>query len=77
MRYAPHDYQAYAIDYIETHPVATVFLDKGLGNTSITIKAISSLLIASIWQQRSVGGGRGSSGSGDCTAACSTGYMDG
>ena len=28
MRYKPHDYQAYAIDYIETHPIATVFLDR-------------------------------------------------
>ena len=31
MRYKPHDYQAYAIDYTETHPIATVFLDMGLG----------------------------------------------
>ena len=38
MRYAPHDYQAYAIDYIETHPIATVFLDMGLGKTSITLR---------------------------------------
>ena len=44
MRYAPHDYQAYAIDYIETHPIATVFLDMGLGKTSITLTAISNLL---------------------------------
>ena len=47
MRYAPHDYQAYAIDYIETHPVATVFLDMGLGKTSITLTAISNLLFDS------------------------------
>ena len=31
MKYSPHDYQTYAVDYIETHPVATVFLDMGLG----------------------------------------------
>ena len=47
MRYAPHDYQAYAIDYIETHPIATVFLDMGLGKTSITLTAISNLLFDS------------------------------
>ena len=47
MRYKPHDYQAYAIDYIETHPVATVFLDMGLGKTSITLTAINDLLFDS------------------------------
>lgn len=47
MRYAPHDYQAYAIDYIETHPIATVFLDMGLGKTSITLTAINDLLFDS------------------------------
>jgi len=47
MRYTPHDYQAYAIDYIETHPIATVFLDMGLGKTSITLTAISNLLFDS------------------------------
>jgi hypothetical protein len=24
MKYEPHDYQAYAIDYIETHPISAV-----------------------------------------------------
>ena len=47
MKYKPHDYQAYAIDYIETHPIATVFLDMGLGKTSITLTAIKSLLFDS------------------------------
>ena len=47
MKYTPHDYQAYAIDYIETHPVASVFLDMGLGKTSITLTAISDLLFDS------------------------------
>ena len=47
MKYAPHDYQAYAIDYIETHPIATVFLDMGLGKTSITLTAIKNLLFDS------------------------------
>ena len=47
MKYSPHDYQAYAIDYIETHPVASVFLDMGLGKTSITLTAINNLLFDS------------------------------
>ena len=47
MKYTPHDYQTYAIDYIETHPVAAIFLDCGLGKTSITLTAISDLLFDS------------------------------
>ena len=47
MRYKPHDYQAYAIDYIETHPIAAVLLDMGLGKTSITLTAIFDLLFDS------------------------------
>jgi len=47
MKYKPHNYQAYAIDYIETHPIASIFLDMGLGKTSITLTAISNLLFDS------------------------------
>ena len=47
MKYKPHNYQAYAIDYIETHPVASIFLDMGLGKTSIALTAISNLLFDS------------------------------
>ena len=47
MKYNPHDYQAYAVEYIETHPVASIFLDMGLGKTSITLTAISNLLFDS------------------------------
>lgn len=47
MKYSPHDYQIYAVDYIETHPIATVFLDMGLGKTSITLTAINNLLFDS------------------------------
>ena len=47
MKYKPHDYQAYAIDYIETHPIAAVLLDMGLGKTSITLTAIFDLLFDS------------------------------
>ena len=44
MKYVPHDYQTYAIDYIKTHPISAVFLDMGLGKTSITLTAINDLL---------------------------------
>lgn len=47
MKYSPHKYQSHAIDYIETHPVAAVFLDMGLGKTSITLTAIKNLLFDS------------------------------
>ncbi len=46
MKYTPHDYQNYAIRYIEEHPIAAVFLDMGLGKTSITLTAIQHLLTA-------------------------------
>lgn len=46
MKYEPHAYQQYAIDYIKTHPVAAVFLDCGLGKTSIALTAIRDLLQA-------------------------------
>ena len=47
MRYEPHDYQQYAIQYIETHPIAAVLLDTGLGKTSITLTALNDLLFDS------------------------------
>lgn len=44
MKYEPHDYQKYATCYIETHPIAAVLLDMGLGKTSITLTALNDLL---------------------------------
>ena len=44
MKYSPHEYQKYATEYIETHPVAAVFLSMGLGKTSITLTALNDLL---------------------------------
>ena len=44
MQYNPHDYQKYVIEYIEKHPVSAVFLDMGLGKTSITLTAINNLI---------------------------------
>ena len=31
MKFIPHEYQQYCIDYIKTHPVSALFLDMGLG----------------------------------------------
>lgn len=31
MKFIPHDYQKYAVEYIEIHPTAAVLLDMGLG----------------------------------------------
>jgi SNF2 family DNA or RNA helicase len=44
MQYKPHDYQKYAINYIESHPVSAILLDMGLGKTSIALTAINDLL---------------------------------
>ena len=52
MKYEPHDYQRYAIEYIKTHPVAAVLLDMGLGKTSITLTAMMDLLFDSFEAHR-------------------------
>lgn len=52
MNFDPHDYQRYAIDYIETHPVAAVLLDMGLGKTVISLTAIADLLFESFEAHR-------------------------
>ncbi len=31
MKFIPHDYQKYAIRYIESHSISAVLLDMGLG----------------------------------------------
>jgi len=31
MKFMPHDYQRYCVEYIQTHPVSALFLDMGLG----------------------------------------------
>ena len=31
MKFIPHEYQRYAIDYMVYHPISAVFLDMGLG----------------------------------------------
>ena len=52
MNFSPHNYQSYAIDYIETHPVAAVLLDIGLGKTVISLTAIADLLFDSFEAHR-------------------------
>lgn len=47
MKYSPHDYQRYAAEFIITHPISALFLDMGLGKTSITLTAINDLLFDS------------------------------
>ena len=44
MKYSPHDYQTYAIQFIEEHPVAAILLDMGMGKSSITLTAIEDLM---------------------------------
>lgn len=31
MKYIPHNYQSYAIDFIENKPISALLLDMGLG----------------------------------------------
>lgn len=47
MKYSPHDYQAFATDFIIQNPVAAVFLDMGLGKSVITLTAIKDLCLDS------------------------------
>ena len=44
MEYKPHDYQAYATEFILSHPVAAILLQMGLGKSVITLTAIRELL---------------------------------
>ena len=52
MNFKPHDYQSYAIEYIESHPVSAVLLDMGLGKTVISLTAIADLLFDSFLAHR-------------------------
>lgn len=44
MRFNPHNYQQYAISFIESHPTAAVLLDMGMGKTAITLMAVEYLM---------------------------------
>src|SRR5699024_4546812 len=45
MQYRPHDYQAYATDFVMTHPYCGLILDMGLGKSVITLTALWELLL--------------------------------
>lgn len=47
MKYNPHDYQKYSIDFIENNPISALLLECGLGKTSITLTAIKDLMFDS------------------------------
>ena len=38
-----HDYQEYAVKFIEEHPISALLLDMGLGKTITTLTAINNL----------------------------------
>ena len=40
MKYIPHDYQAFCIDYLLNHPAAGLFLKPGMGKTSTDRKSV-------------------------------------
>ena len=52
MEFKPHPYQQYAIEYIEEHPTAALFLECGLGKTAITLSALYSLMFDSFEVRR-------------------------
>ena len=44
MKYIPHEYQVYCIDFLLSHPAAGLFLKPGMGKTSIALTAAEQLL---------------------------------
>jgi SNF2 family DNA or RNA helicase len=44
MRFKPHNYQQFAIDFICRNPVVAILLDMGMGKTAITLMAIKYLM---------------------------------
>ena len=44
MKYAAHEYQKYAEEFIIEHPACGLMLDMGLGKTAITLTAIDELM---------------------------------
>ena len=52
MKFVPHAYQKYAIEYIKSHPVTALFLDMGLGKTVTTLTAIRDLMYDTFEIQR-------------------------
>lgn len=52
MKFNPHDYQKYAIQFIKKNPIAALLLDMGLGKTIITLTAIHDLMFDSFEVQK-------------------------
>lgn len=52
MKFKPHDYQKYAIDFIKKNPISSLLLDMGLGKTIITLTAIYDLMFDSFEVQK-------------------------
>lgn len=46
MKFTPHNYQKTAIEWLITHPEAALFLDPGLGKTSIALTAVKAMRAA-------------------------------
>ncbi len=47
MKFIPHEYQKFAIEYIKEHKISAVLLDMGLGKTVITLTALNDMLFDS------------------------------
>lgn len=47
MKFIPHEYQQYTVNYLLDKPVTAIFLDCGLGKTVITLSAIFDLTLDS------------------------------
>ena len=45
MKFKPHAYKRYCIDYIKTHPISALFLDMGLGKTVTTLTALRDMML--------------------------------
>ena len=44
MKYTPHEYQQFCIDYLLAHPAAGLFLKPGMGKTSVALTVADRLL---------------------------------
>ena len=51
MKYKPHNYQAFASEFILEHPVCCLMLDMGLGKTVQAIASMAALaaVSAAVW----------------------------
>jgi len=44
VKFIPHEYQKYTIEYIKQNPISAILLDMGLGKTVISLTAINDLM---------------------------------